>query len=422
MRYNRGIHSGSTEPLFRLFLGTARVDSMSINNDLLSSHFRHIRWTGTLGVVAGFTGAAGTLAIGFGYFGSSSLRAAWLSLLPWAVVIAFGFLTRFLKGNNSRGASFGLAVSAAAIAGPAFLAAAAGLRWLDSPDQWPTPLFVVSILSSTAESWLVGIGLVSVLIAALGLVVVMWIPTKRAASIAAGLLAKSAYRIEIATLIFILTVVALATASQNWSSAGTYSNLTSTALTLSWLIPLTLILALTLRSAGSGSLWVAAGLGIVFVLEPAIRSLGLGIWSGLGWTSTGDTWYQSQALSNASALIPTLSVAWTIVPIAAIIAVIILWNSQPPIREYPARGRITATAPLDPWAGTAFVLAFVPLLFIPAIILGHLSYERIIGAERPVRGRLLAGAAIVFGIINIFSLVLFFGGALPTLSALWSWI
>ena len=381
--------------------------------------FAHVRWVGTLAVVAGFVAITGTVMVSIGYFGTGSVRSVWLELLPWIVIILFGFLARFLRGQRATGAAIGLAVIGVLVAGPSIIGNLARLRWLNDADLWPVAAGTPTDISPTTAEWLLAVGLLLIVIASIMVAISSWIPVSRSALIPGIRIPRSPYRIEVLALLFVFVIVAVATASDAWSSFGTYSTFTKTALLLSWLIPLTLVLGFTLRSSGMGSLWAVAALGIAVIAEPAARSLALSVWSGLGWTNAEDWWYQEQAWAMGRGLAPGLASATLILPVIVLIAVVILWNAQPAAIDGPYVRTTPASAPLDPWAGVAFVLAFIPLIALPALILGHISYERIAASDRPVRGRVLAATAITIGIVSVTALALFITGDITSLDDVW---
>lgn len=387
---------------------------------LPQGRFRHLRWTGTVAVVAGAVGLTGNLLVSLSYFDIKGLRSAWITGLPWIAVIGFGLLVRFVRGPKSAGSSLGLAVVGAALAGPAFLMGAARLRWMNEPELWPSPPPSLLTISDDVAEWLLPSGLVLTLLAVVLLVVSCWTPIARASVIPGSQVPRSPYRIEALALVFVMVVVAFSTSTGNWAFFGTYSSYAQSAMLLSWLIPLSVVLSLGLRSNGLGSLWMAAGLAVVVIVEPLSRFITLSIWSGLGWTDADDSWYQEAALTSGNLLIPTAASAWIILPTLALIGVVLLWNSSKSLDEGPFSRDTPPGAPLDPWAGTAFVLSFVPVISVPALVLGHISYERVVSAERPLRGRVIAATAIVLGLLNIAAVMLIATGAVSSVSDLWN--
>lgn len=386
---------------------------------MLGIRFSHLRWTGTLAVVGGAFGLVGTLTISVGYFGTGSLRGAWLLALPWLVIMVFGFLVRFLRGARSAGASLGLAVLGAVVVGPVFVSAAGRLRWIDDPGLWPTPIGFSTNVSDSAAEWLLRGGLVLVVIAAFLVGISCWIPVARTTTIPGSQMPRSPYRIEVLALVFVLVLVALSTSTSDLTFFGTYASVAQLAILLSWIVPLSLVLGLSLRSNGLGSLWVAAGLGIAVVAEPVVRSIGLAVFSGLNWTDAADSWYQESVFAVGNGLISTAANGWIILPSIVIIVVIALWNASGSLVEGPSSRETPISAPLDPWAGTAFVLAFIPLISVPALALGHISYERVVASDKPLRGRVLAATAIVLSLFNIAAVVLIATGAVSVFNDIW---
>ena len=186
---------------------------------------------------------------------------------------------------------------------------------------------------------------------------------------------------------------------------------------ISWFVPVTLTLALGLRRSGLGSMWVAAAALFVFVLEPIVRTLALNAFEGLGWAGELSGWMQSSGLLASRSAAPIETTQAIMLPVLAIAAIVLLWNSTP--QQAPrAEGRYELAAPLEPWAATALVLSFVPILSVPAIVLGHVSYERIAALGVAYRGRMIAATAIILGILNLTIVFLFFAGALQSVTTL----
>jgi len=365
-----------------------------------SAPFRRIRHTGTYAIVAGFLGTASSIAIALGYFGVTGLSRVWIDFIPWLIVIAFGYSVRFLSGERSAGASIGLAVFGSMIAGPTIVSSAARLRWLGEPTLWPNPSVNNPDFSELVANILVGIGSATLLIAAVLLGISIATPIIRLISVRGAQVPRSAFRIEVLVLLFMFVAAASFTADSVFKGLGTYSSFSALSITLSWVIPLVLVMSLALRSTGVGSLWAIGGLALVLILEPFVRTVFVLITEQVSWLADSGNWYEGVTLSTATGLSPNLVSAWALIPTFALIILVLVWNAQPPlpvvVRELP----VSAEAPLDPWAGTAFILAFVPLLSIPAILIGHISYERIVSTEEPRRGRIVSATAIVIAILN----------------------
>jgi len=361
---------------------------------------------------------AGMLIAAVGRFGLVNLRTTWLEIPPWMVVMAFAICVRVLPGRKSTASSFGLAVFSATFVGPLLVATLLNLRWSGDSVDLGIPFIPFRDVTSDQSDTYTTVGLLLALIAGLLLVVVIGVVVARALSYQVGEIPKSPFRIEVLSLILILFIVALVFSSNtDLGMGGVIGALPGPVLLLSWSVPLTLVLAFTLRSSGQGSIWAVVGLAIAFVIEPVFRVLLLTVLNSFGWADGIDEWILPTALSMSRGASPTLASAWLIIPVTFLCVVVLLWNTQPsPSSRAPIER--SASAPIDAWAGTAFVLSFVPLVSLPAIVLGHVSYDRIVADGERQRGRVLAAAAIFLGILNVASILLVSAGALGMVSNL----
>lgn len=384
-----------------------------------SAPFGRIRHTGTYAIVAGFLGIVSSTSVALGYFGASGLTAVWIDFIPWVFVITFGYLVRFLSGERSAGASIGLAVFGSMIAGPTIVSSAGRLRWLGEPTLWPNPSGNNPDFSEAWANTLVGVGSSLLLISAVLLGITIVAPVIRLITIRGRQIARSAFRIEVLVLLFLFAVSASLTADSAFKGLGTYSSLSALSLTLSWVIPIVLVLSLALRTTGVGSIWAIAGLALAMIVEPMLRTVFVLLTEQISWLADYGDWYQQVALSTFTGLSPSLVSIWALIATIALITVVLVWNAQSPlpvvVRELP----VSAEAPLDPWAGTAFILAFVPLLSIPAILLGHISYERIVSTEEPLRGRIVSATAIVIAILNTLWPIILLQQSLASATGFW---
>ncbi len=184
---------------------------------------------------------------------------------------------------------------------------------------------------------------------------------------------KSAFRIEAVVLAVFLSVGM----SQTVSSVGSHAAAWAVS---SIIVPAVLIM--TLREPGEQSLGLAVGLAITTAVFPLLDLL-----------SNGDG---AEAFDVARVSLTTLPIG------VLLILVIVLWN----LRSTAVASDAVATPRqvLDTWAGAAFIMSFVPILAIPAIVIGHITYERLkfSGAQ----GRLIAASAIVLGLTSVGLVVL----------------
>lgn len=384
-----------------------------------SPQMRRVRWIGVVAIVAAGLGIVGILLSSVGRFGVFNLRATWLDTLPWVVVLVLAICVHRLQGRSSSASALGLAAFAATFAGPALVAALVGLRWTGEPVDLGIPRVVFDDATVDHSVTITRLGLLFIILATVLLFISIWVAVSRLASIRGVDIPKSPYRVEVLALILVVILVALLVpVSTSIGVVGVLPYSSEQVLLLSWVVPLVLVLAFALRSPGQGSIWVISGLAIAFVFEPIIRVLALVILSRLEWADGGiEEWLQPIALGGGRGSAPMLATPWLLIPIAVLCIVVLLWNSQlSPVAQRTVDR--SPSAQIDPWAGTAFVLSYVPLISFPAIILGHVSYERIVADGERERGRVLAAAAIFFGMLNIALIALFVGGALDTATKL----
>jgi len=372
-----------------LIVGANRTTNTTIVGSIAT-----FRWVGTTAVVSGVLGIAATFLLA---------DRAWTSIfymVPWIFVITGGLLVRFLSGQRSVAAGFGLAVVSAIMAGPVMLSGLVALRWRDDFAVWPgnvseLPFGGINQMSGALST----MSLILLIASGFLLLACFVVPLAAAARVPSARLPRSAFRIEVLALIFVLVLVGVMRVPIIVGEAGAYAQFASTAFVLSWLVPLAITLALLLRNQGMGSLWVAVALALILLVEPFLKLIVSPSW---------DRFPQPTLLSDGLVL-----------PALILMVVLVLWNTQSPIRE-PLRGvPVPLQARLEPWSAVALLLSIFPPTAIPALILGHVSYERIVASDRPMRGRLLAGSAMV---IAILSLSAFFLVAIGAHTAFSTWI
>lgn len=372
-----------------LIMGSNRTTNTTIGGSIST-----FRWVGTTAVVSGVLGVVATVVL------ADRVWMAIASLAPWIVVITGGLLVRFLSGQRSVAAGFGLAVVSAVMAGPVMLSGLLALRWRDELAVWPGTVFELPFggLNQTPGA-LSTLSLILLIVSGFLLLVCFIVPLAAAARVPSARLPRSAFRIEVLALIFVMALVAGMRVPVILGEAGAYPQFASTAFVLSWLLPLVIGLALLLRNQGMASLWVAAGLAVILAVEPLVTVI------------VSPDWQRFPQ--------PTLIGDGLVLPALILVIVLVLWNTQNPIRE-PLRGvPVPVQARLEPWSAVALLLSIFPPTAVPALILGHVSYERIVASDRPMRGRLLAGSAMV---IAILSLSTFFLIAIGAHTAFSTWI
>lgn len=309
---------------------------------------------------------------------SAVVEDAWLVPVAWLVLVALSI--GGLVGGRVL-ASATAVVASAFVLGEVVAAATTLAPIVRRPFDRAVD---VSLGTAWADDGQAVIALALVLVG--GIAALAWVARFVAADLrASGRVDRSPYRIEVLVLIAVMTV------------AATLGALGSTDATVSILVtalPLATVLVLLLRQPGATTMGVALGLAIASVLLALVGA------------AVGGSQYRPGLLvapGSESGTYVSAAVA------LLLIVVIVLWNlGVPEVDAASQQGAPGDT--LDPWAGVAFILAFIPLLSIPAVILGHLSYERLRRSEHLGRGRLVAGAAIVIGLANVFAIVLVWTG------------
>lgn len=395
---------------------------MTTHDTRIGGELRGVRWTGTLAITAGVLAVVAIDVTSLAYLGLAGFWASWINTLPWVGVILFGLGVRYLSGVRSAAASLGLAVLGAVLVGPTVLAAGARLKWWQNAEVWPSP----SPISGSARfpedlaNALIGVGSGLLIVASVLVAVAAWIPVSRVVRIPGSSLPQTPFRIESLTIIFLIFIVGTASANFEWSFVGAYAQVTTYALLFSWLIPLTVVLSLSLRSSGLGSVGVIVGLVTVFILEPLLRRLSLAFYEGSDLLSATSWWYQEPGVSADSGMTPLAVGQGIAVPVVFLTLLVLLWNSQTPPDVPASKSPTTYAAPIEPWAGVSVILAAIPPFSIAAVVLAHMSYERVLASQEAFRGRILAAFAIVLGMLVTSIPILAYFGVLANFERFWS--
>lgn len=345
------------------------------------------------------TWAAGLIAWGAGLavpgwvltlvavLGTGDIVGSVIDQLAWIVVLALAVTGWALGARRGTPLTAAAAVLAAFVAGPLAVRA---VLWLDAAfDEERAALLLDPGLGIDVARPLAIAGAATSAIGALLAIAGIVIAIRRFASVPVGVTARSPFRIEAIGAVIVIVIAAIAQLATEVSGIG---DLDAQAWVswLSWLVPLTLLLSLGPRRPGSLSLWIVGGLLIAVIAEPVIQAI----------------------LDRPGA--PSLGTAAFLAAPSLLLAVVIAWWNATVQPERRSPGTSVATAPLEPWAGVAFVLSCVPVLFLPAIVLGHVSYERIEASGTAYRGRILAAAAILLSFVNLALVALFVTGSLGT--------
>jgi hypothetical protein len=346
------------------------------------------RWTGVLAIVI----ASSALLAGWvqGVSGSDRLVLPPLAWMPWELWAALGVLgvcVVGLRGAQALAAADALSLACAWIC---VIPLVSGVS--QSPQVIQTILHVEAVPDLNAQWTTLCVLLIGVALGVLGVCVVVssW---RRWSALATSEVPRSPFRVEVLVLIAAFAIVALVQ-----SPRGPAAGFDAVVGVLAFVVPVTLTLALSLRRRGPGSVWIAGLLAFVVLVDLARLLLG----------SDADFWGLSP-----------MSQGWADLLLIALVVVLLLWNS---VRIGSASGVVypqTATH-LDPWSGVAFILAFVPLLSVPAVVLGHFAYEHTMGSAVSARARSLAGSAIVIGMVNAIAILAIYFGIAGLASDLFS--
>lgn len=345
--------------------------------------------TWAAGLLAWGAGLAlpGSVLMSVALLGTSDIAGHLIDELPWIVVLVLAVVGWAMGARRGTPITAAAAVLGAFIAGPLVVRA---VLWLDLGfDEERSGLFLDQELGSDVARPLAIAGGAVSLIAALLAVAGLVIAIRRFASVPVGATARSPFRIEAIGAVIVLVIAAVAQLATEVSGIGDL-DAQAWVTWLSWLVPLALLLSLGLRRPGALSLWIIGGLLIAVVVEPLVQVF----------------------IDRPGA--PSLGTAAFLAAPSLLLALVIVWWNATMQPERRSPGNSVVTAPLEPWAGVAFVLSCVPVLFLPAIVLGHISYERIEASGTAYRGRILAAAAILLSFISLALVALFATGSLST--------
>ncbi|MBU6147138.1 MAG: hypothetical protein KGP10_03100 [Actinomycetales bacterium] len=172
--------------------------------------------------------------------------------------------------------------------------------------------------------------------------------------------------------------------------------------TLSWAIPVVAWTALACRQGGAIAVGTAAGLVTVTGLLPWLLARTDALVGNVRAAVTLDG--PSAVVREVTAdrvldPFPT-PVALTVVSVALLV-VVLVWVSSPPLIIHADRPTATAASPLNGTAVAAFILAWLPPTAIPGIVLGHVAYDNIASTLGAQRGAGLARAAILIGYASL---------------------
>lgn len=172
--------------------------------------------------------------------------------------------------------------------------------------------------------------------------------------------------------------------------------------TLVWVLPVVLWLAFTSRRGGALALGAAAGAFTALAILPwtmdRLAELLDGPRSVYAFAGSSE---EFEILSGYRAFDPLGTTASLVVLSGALLLVTFWWATS----HHASVERIRVTAPAgSPVSGLAvlsFVLAWIPLTCLPAIVLGHMAYDQVSTSDVPQRGIGLARWSIVLAYFTL---------------------
>lgn len=178
--------------------------------------------------------------------------------------------------------------------------------------------------------------------------------------------------------------------------------------TIVWLLPIVLWLAFTCRRGGAFAVGATAGVFTAVALIPwamdrLAEVLG-GPRSGLAFEGSVD---RAGQVSGYEALDVLGTSPLVIIPSAVLLLVTLWWALSHHASVERARVTAPAGSPVSGLAVLAFVLAWIPLTCLPAIVLGHMAYDQVTTSEVPQRGIGLARWSIVLAYLTLGGTVFF---------------
>lgn len=332
-------------------------------------------WSVCLATSAG-AGLLGSLLMNTAEYGLSSLGSGMLRALSWLAVLILAIVAARLSLVKGTPLAFAAAVIAAVTAGPAMVAAIRNFTGTLNGDWIPLGDFDDPSAEYARTIALVGLGLV--ILAGLATLLLLIALLLRLGAIPPADIPRTPFRLEVIGSIVVFALAAMVQVRFTTELAGDDEFIGW----ITWFIPVVLLLALTLRRPGATSLWTVGGLIFIFIVDPVVRSV-----------------FSLDGVGNGVYGLGLLAV-----PVLLLSVIVLWWNATPPPVRRRADG-LDIEAPLEPWAGAALVLSFIPILAIPAVVLGHMAYERVESGSQ-YRGRLVAAAAILISFINVAVVVL----------------
>lgn len=205
---------------------------------------------------------------------------------------------------------------------------------------------------------------------------------------------RTSFGIDTSFLIFAFAIISLFVQSDQWGLLDAFGpNAFFSLITLSWAVPVLVLLALFVRHGGAIAIGAAVGAfvgGWLFSLVDTI----------IFWINYGTDFVQ--VTDVASFRLDSMP-QYAIIPVVLLVVVTIWWAMTRGVGGNPTLNLSTSASPINGTSVVAFCLAWIPLTAIPALILGHMAFDQIADGADPQRGIGLARWAIFVSYISIAS-------------------
>lgn len=364
----------------------------------------------------GLLGASIALLVGqvlHVYYGSQAdgPRDGWMLTLPWLIVVAILAVAMMVGPRLRLGLMSAGIVILLKLALPFLVTYMPGKDnahpiWLG--DGFPDGEWIDSIASASAfPVWAGDLLLWFGAWAVLAFTIVTFVGLR------ALLLARAStasFSIDMTVLLVVFFLVSISSVGSvvfgdffgGFGDLATNSGLFLQMLLLIWLVPLTLWLAFTGRQGGAVALGSTAGLvAVLLVIPAALNQLVDQLFDG----SSGGLVFVDGGITDAVPAYELIDRVG-ILPAAGVVAVVMFvialwWGLGTHSGGNPSRALGTTQSPVNSLSVVAFVLAWIPLTAIPAVVFAHMSYDQIVDGATAQRGIGLSRWAIVLGYLSL---------------------
>lgn len=304
---------------------------------------------------------------------------SWMALLlPWLAIAIAAFAAVRAK------TTLGLALIAGATVLAAYLGVQNLTRHLAPFDRWGRVLEDgpgqfrrdADLVILNAVSFLDALALILLVVATVGVILKM-------RTLLLGPVPRASFGIDITLLITAFAFVALTNPMGYQNNVGDAYTLM---LTLSWLVPTVVALALFVRQGGALAVGATVGLLVGTSILPWVTE------------RIDDLSSDRSVMLSVMTTRPEYLVS---IPLALLLVVTTWWALSRSVGGNPHLVVANSSSPINSTSIVAFSLAWLPLTSIPAVVFGHMAYDQIVDGEKTQRGLGLARWAIVFAYLTL---------------------